>query len=296
MATLIPGRARRPGDAPVPNMIPQVNTQPVPNSAPTPNLGPSMGLMGNVAADVTGGPKQDADGRGFTNPNGGHDWNVGQGPGGNWQGQDQKTGKTPIGTDPGSGDALGIPRGTGAYQAASAAHHAWIQQNLSAGLTLADLGETPTKGGGLSNFMELGSTLIPGAAAGPAVPLGVSPSTPITGGTGTFGTTKTTADPNKGNIATTSPVTGPITPALGTGLLGGDKTTTSPAPSVPVTNQSSLPSTSPQVTTPNRAMNYGTAAPSLNMSNLSAGNRNPAFGNSMGLGLGGGSLYGARRF
>ncbi len=125
-----------------------------------PNPG-NPGVVGAVPS-AQGGIRPDADGRGFTNPDGGHDWNVGQGPGGNFGGQVNRTGQAMIGPEVQSGDSLGYARGSQQYRDATAARQAWIQQNLSGGRTLADLGLEPTRGGGLANFMSLGSTLIPG--------------------------------------------------------------------------------------------------------------------------------------
>jgi hypothetical protein len=122
----------------------------------------------------------DADRHGFTNADGGHDWLPGYGPGGDFGGQPSKTGQAAIGTDPGSGDALGIPRHTPEYRAAQAAHQARMQQNLGAGRTLADLGRTPTKGGGLAAFMQLGSLFHPGTGqpTNPVAPAGPTPAGP----------------------------------------------------------------------------------------------------------------------
>lgn len=293
--------ALRPADAPVP---PQVSTLPTPGPAPAPiSLGPSMGLtpaLSSAQAGMSGGIVQDPDGRGFTNPGGGHDWNVGYGPGGNWQGQDQKTGKAIVGTDPGSGDALGIPRGTQPYRDATAAHKAWIQSNLNAGLTLADLGLTPTKGGGLSDFMEMGSQLFAGQT-----PATTPTPTRALPGSGTFSPTKTVADPNLGNSTApggniTGPTIpavapGPITPTLGTGLLGVDKTTANPnAGNTPVTNSSSAPFASGAIGAPQSIPGVTPAASAPRRMVTGPNNSlSASFGNSMGLGLGAGSLYGS---
>ena len=163
-----------------------------PAGIPTNPLGSLMppGLPGQMqaAGGGGGGIVQDENGRGFTNPNGGHDWNVGYGPGGDFGGQISGTGQAPIGTDPGSGDALGIPRGTPEYREATGKHQQWIQQNLSAGRHLADLGLTPTKGGGLAAYMQLGSLFHPGTgqetpaspiAPGPVTPTGPTPAMPL---------------------------------------------------------------------------------------------------------------------
>lgn len=151
------------------------------SNGPTPNQIPnleSLGLGGNpgtVQGPYGGQVTVDKDGRGFTNADGGHDWNVGQGPGGNWNGEDQKTGQSPVGQDPGSGDALGYPRGSAQYNQATQAHQAWIQQNRAAGRTLADLGMSPTRGGGLSNYMQFAGT--------PRGPVSNTPGNPSPNGT-----------------------------------------------------------------------------------------------------------------
>jgi len=183
---------------------------------------PAMNSTGMVPGQYGGMVRNDEDGRGFTNADGGHDWNVGQGPGGDYGGQVNKTGQAPIGTEVLSGDSLGIPRGTPEYRAASAARQAWIQANLSQGRTLADLGLSPTRGGGLANFMSLGTTLRPGVAGGsaptqpgsPGMPPGTPvPSTPIIGGGGINPPQiptvaqprgKTTATPGLGEIPVTN--------------------------------------------------------------------------------------------
>ena len=181
---------------------PDVTNQ-MPGIQPLQSLG-GVGVGNQVtqAGPYGGMVTPDADNRGFTNADGGHDWNVGQGPGGNWNGEDQPTGLPPVGQDPGSGDALGIPRGTPQYRQATAAHKAWIQQNRQAGRTLADLGMSPVRGGGLSNYMEMAGT-----------PRGVAGGTGI--GTGTPGGNPTpmtslggfTGAPTKGTAVTTP--TGP---------------------------------------------------------------------------------------
>lgn len=156
-----------------------VNNQP--NGLPMNPLG-SLGMMPQQPGPAQGGIIQDENGKGFTNPNGDHDWNVGYGPGGDFGGQISKTGLSVMGVDPGSGDALGIARKTPEYRAAQAAHQAWIQQNLGQGRHLADLGMDPTKGGGLAAYMQLGSLFKPGPAGGTGQPISPQPVGPTPAG------------------------------------------------------------------------------------------------------------------
>jgi hypothetical protein len=110
---------------------------------------------------------------GYQNPDGSHDWMPGYGPKMSFGGQETRTGKAPSAPDPGQPDAV-APRGTPEWRAAYAAHDAWIKSQLDAGLHLADLGLTPTRGGGLSAYMRYGSYQ-PGGGAEGAAPTTAAP-------------------------------------------------------------------------------------------------------------------------
>lgn len=261
---------------------PPSQLQPMPPSGPM--LGPSMGL-----APVQGGITPDADGRGFTNANGGHDWNVGSGPGGNFGGQVNRTGQSVIGTEALSGDSQGFARGTPQYQQATAARQAWIQSNLSQGRTLADLGLEPTRGGGLANFMALGSTLHPGAAS-PA------PTQPV-------GTPVNPDGSPRGPVAPGGPA-----PAMPGAPKPGTNTDFMPPPLAPGA-PGGMPSVTPRgpvgaggpagINNPLGSLGTGLGGPSTQRERVAsptaglARTGGAALGGSMG--LGGGSLYGGRR-
>jgi hypothetical protein len=70
------------------------------------------------------------------------DWLPGYGPQYNWGGMDIPTGQAPISPEP--------------VGASPAVMDQWIQENLRAGRTLADLGRQPVRAGGLSAYMRYG--------------------------------------------------------------------------------------------------------------------------------------------
>lgn len=136
---------------------------------------------------------------GYTNPDGSKDWMPGYGPQMSFGGQEIKTGKAPTTPAPPDPDtATGGARGTPAWRQAYAAHDAWIRSQLDAGLHLSDLGLTPTRGGGLSDYMKYGS---------------YQPQ----GGTPAAGAPRTPGDPNQGNTPVTN---GPPVAGAGGGLPG----------------------------------------------------------------------------
>jgi len=123
---------------------------------------------------------------GYVNPDGSHDWMPGYGPQMSFGGQEIRTGRAPTAPDPGSGDALGAARGTPQYRQAEAAHQAWIKSQLDSGLHLADLGLTPTRGGGLSSYMQFGGYQPSGGGAASASPAPAAPGAPPVAGSGGY--------------------------------------------------------------------------------------------------------------
>lgn len=136
-------------------------------------------------------PQQGASSDGsFKRPDGSTDWEVGSGPKYDWGGMSARTGRAPTSPAPPEADSVDPTRGS-AWRQAQAAHDAWIQSQLKSGLSLADLGFSPTRGGGLSIYMRyggpggLGEQLQQqgGGAAGNAPGGGA----PTSGGPGTVG-------------------------------------------------------------------------------------------------------------
>ena len=114
----------------------------------------------------------------------------GYGPQRNYGAQGVRTGQAPTRPDPGGPDEVtGGARGTPQWRQAYAAHEAWIEENIAAGRSLADLGLEPVKGGGLSAYSRHGSKPLGsgGAGAGARTPAPQAPTRPQQQGPGTGG-------------------------------------------------------------------------------------------------------------
>lgn len=140
----------------IPGGVPQMQQQPLMSTGlGMPGVFNPQGMPQGMPQGESYGGKINQDGS-FNTITGGHDWLVGYGPKMNWGGQDVATGKGPISPNPGTGDDLGIPRGTPQYRQQNALHDKWMRDNLAAGLSLADLGAKPVRGGGLAAYMKYG--------------------------------------------------------------------------------------------------------------------------------------------